>query len=149
MSQFLNRYYNICAPMIIGKEKIIPIIAMIVLLTGIFSTIYVNANQIEKNSIKINGQEYTLDQLILLGVKRVIETDEGEKTGVALDELITKVGVVCTQCQDYTIKAKDGYQQTVNWDILKTGILTENGIVYFPDTAHSFWVRDVIEIEVK
>ena len=84
-----------------------------------------------------------------MGGQRVIETDEGEKTGIALDELIITVGVGCVNCHEYTIKAKDGYQQTVNWDILKTGILTDYGRVYFPDTAQTFWVRDVIEIEVK
>jgi len=132
-----------------GKEKIIPILAMIVLLIGIFSTIYVYATQIETNTIKVNGQDYTLDQLFLIGEIRIIETDEGEKTGIALDDLMSKVGVGCTQCQKYTIKAKDKYQQTVDWDIMKTGILTDYGRVYFPDTAHTFWVRDVIEIEVK
>ena len=33
--------------------------------------------------------------------------------------------------------------------LLKTGILTDYSRVYFPNTAHTFWVRDVIEIEVK
>ena len=133
----------------LGKEKIIPIFAMIVLLIGISSTIYVHANQIEKDTIKINGQEFTMNQLFSMGAQRVVETDEGEKTGISLDELIITVGVGCTDCHEYTIKAKDGYQQTVNWDILKTGILTDYGRVYFPDTAHTFWVRDVIEIEVN
>jgi len=132
-----------------GKEKIIPIIAMVVLLIGIFSTIYVDANQIEKDTIKINGRDFTLNQIFSDGVERTIETDEGEKTGVALEYIIINAGVDCTNCHDYTIKAKDGYQQTVNWNILKTGILTDYERVFFPDTAHSFWVRDVIEIEVK
>lgn len=132
-----------------GKEKIIPIIAMSVLLIGIVSTIYVHATQLEQSTLKINGQDYTLDQLFLIGEIRVIETDEGDKTGIALDDLISKVGVGCPQCQKYTIKAKDRYQQTVDWDIMKTGILTDYGRVYFPDTAHTFWVRDVIEIEVR
>ena len=122
---------------------------MIVLLIGIFSTIYVNAYQIEKDTIKINGQDFTFDQLLSNGVEQTIETDEGEKTGIALNDIIIYSGVDCTQCHEYTIKAKDGYQQTVNWDILKTGILTDYKRVFFPDTAHSFWVRDVIEIEVK
>lgn len=137
------------SPMNMGKEKIIPIIAMVVLLIGIFSTIYVHANQIDKDTIKINGQEFTMDQLFSIGIINVIETDEGEKTGIALNELMPAVGVGCTNCHKYTIKAKDGYQQTVSWDILKTGILTDYGTVYFPDTAHTFWVREVIEIEVK
>lgn len=135
--------------MITGKEKIIPIFAMIVLLIGIFSAIYVHATHIDMNTIKINGQDYTLDQLFSIGVMRTIKTDEGEKTGIALDDLILKVGTGCPQCHEYTIKAKDRYQQTVNWNIMKTGILTDYGKVFFPDTAHAFWVRDVIEIEVK
>jgi hypothetical protein len=132
-----------------GKEKIFPIIAMFVLLIGIFSTIYVNANQVERDTIKINGQNFTLNQIFSDGVELTIETDEGEKTGIALESIIISAGVGFTNCYDYTIKAKDGYQQTVSWDILKTGILTDYGRVFFPDTAHSFWVRDVIEIEVK
>jgi hypothetical protein len=135
--------------MIMGKEKTIPIIAMLVLLIGIFSTIYVHANQIEKETIAINGQDFTLDQLFSNGVVREINTDEGKQTGIALDELIIMIGIDCTRCNEYTIKAKDGYQQTVNWDVFKTGILTDYRKVIFPDTAHSFWVRDVIEIEVK
>ena len=51
------------ASMILGKEKLIPIFAMIVLLIGTFSAIYVHATQIDKDSITINGQEYTIDQI--------------------------------------------------------------------------------------
>jgi len=135
--------------MITGKEKLIPIFAMIVLLIGTFSAIYVHATQINKDTITIYGQEYTTDQLFSIADTRTIETDEGEKTGIALDDLMVKVGVGCPSCHKYVIKARDKYQQTVNWNVMKTGILTDYGKVYFPDTAHSFWVRDVIEIEVK
>ena len=78
-----------------------------------------------------------------------IDTDEGEKTGIALDEVIKSAFIGCIDCNDYTIKAKDGYQQTLSWNVIKTGVLTENKRVFFPDTAQSFWVRDVVEIEVK
>ena len=132
-----------------GKEKIIPIFALIIILVGIFSTIYVHGTNIDKDTIKINGKDYTMDQLFSMGEISVIETDEGKKTGIALDDLVLKVGVGCPQCVKYTIKAKDKYQQTVDWDIMKTGILTDYSRVYFPDTAHSFWVSNVIEIEVK
>jgi hypothetical protein len=135
--------------MISGKEKIISILAISVLLLGIFSALYVNATQINKDSITINGNEYNLNQIFSMCNKRLIETDEGEKTGVALDDLMLKVGVNCPACHNYVIKAEDKYQQTVSWDILKTGILTDYSRVIFPDTAHTFWVRDVFEIEVK
>ncbi|MDH7507603.1 MAG: hypothetical protein QHH15_07480 [Candidatus Thermoplasmatota archaeon] len=132
-----------------GKEKIIPVLAISVLLVGIFSAIYVNATQINKNTLTINGHEYTIDYLFSICKKRVIETDKGAKTGIALDDLILKVGVSCPTCYEYVIKAKDKYQQTLNWDVLKTGVLTDYGRVFFPDIAHTFWIRDVIEIEVK
>jgi len=131
-----------------GKE-LVPIIAMIVLLIGTVSTLYVHATQINKDTITINGQEYSIDQLFSMVDTKTIETSEGEKTGIALDDLMIKFGIGCTSCNDYIIKAKDKYQQTVNWDVMKTGILTDYSRVYFPDTAHSFWVRDIIEIEVK
>lgn len=131
-----------------GKE-LIPIIAMIVLLIGTFSTLYVHATQINKDTITINAQEYSIDQLFSIVDTKTIETSEGEKTGIALDDLMIKVGISCTSCNDYTIKAKDKYQQTINWNVMKTGILTDYSTVYFPDTAHTFWVRNVIEIEVK
>lgn len=135
--------------MISGKEKIISILAISVLLLGIFSALYVNATQINKDSITINGNEYNMNQIFSMCTKRSIETDEGEKIGIALDDLMSKVGVNCPACHNYVIKAEDKYQQTISWDILKTGVLTDYGRVFFPDTAHTFWIRNVIEIEVK
>ena len=64
--------------MIMGKEKTIPIIAMIVLLIGIFSTIYVDANQIEKETITINGHDFTIEQLFSSYNIETIDTDEGD-----------------------------------------------------------------------
>lgn len=132
-----------------GKDKLIPIFAIIVLLIGISSAIYVHATQINKDTITINGEEYTIDEIFILAETKTITTDDGEKTGASLEELMTKVGVSCTSCSQYTFKAKDGYQQTVDYEILKTGILTKNKIVFFPNTAHTLWVRDIVEIEVK
>jgi hypothetical protein len=122
---------------------------MFLLLIGTFSAIYVDANQIDKDTITINGQELTIDQIFSIVESKTIETDGEIKSGVSLEDLITKVGISCTSCSKYTFKAKDGYQQTVDFETLKSGILTNYSRVYFPDTAHALWVRDVIEIEVS
>jgi len=135
--------------MTMGKEKTLPIIAILILLIGIFSAIYVNATQINKDTITINGNEYTIEQIFSIAETKTIETDEGGKSGVSLVDLMNKVGLSCKICNKYTFKAKDGYQQTVDYEILKTGILTNNSRVYFPNTAHALWVRDVIEIKVN
>ncbi len=133
-----------------GKEKLLPIFAMIVLLIGSFSALYVNANQlsIEKDTIILNNQRFNADELFDSVEIRSIETNEGERTGLALDKLISFSGVNCPSCHKYTIIAKDPYQKTVNWEDMKRGVLTDYGRVYFKDKAHAFWVYDVVEIEV-
>ena len=138
--------------MFMGKEKLIPIFAMVVLLVGTVSSIYVHATQVntdgDTNFITIDNQEYDLEQLFSIIKQRTVETDDGEKTGIALDELIIYVGVGCPACHEYTIKEKGPYQQTVVWENMQNGILTDYGRVYFPNLAHAFWVYNVGSIEV-
>lgn len=132
-----------------GKEKIIPILALIVILISGTSTAYIYVTQIDKETITIYGEEYTIEQLFFMVEQKTIQTVEGKKTGISLDDMISKIGISCPSCYNYTIKAKDGYEKTVDWDIMSTGILDDSYRVYFLDTPKAFWVRDIIEIEVK
>ena len=132
-----------------GKEKIIPILALIILIVAGTSSAYVYISQVDKETITINNEEYTIDQLNFIGETKIIQTVEGEKTGISLEDLIEKIGIACPSCYSYTIIGKDGYQQTVEWDIMKTGVLTNIKKVFFPDTPKKFWVGDIVEIEVK
>ena len=133
-----------------GKETIIPIIAMVVVLIGVFSTIYVDASTTDKETITFNGQDYTIDQIFSLSSVRTIQTDEGIETGAALDEFVVKTSSdSCHSCGKYTFMASDGYQQTVDWSLIQKGVITKEKRVFFPDTAHALWVRDVIEIKVE
>ena len=135
--------------MSLGKEKVISIVAIIILLIGITSAIYVNATISSTNLIKINNQDYSIEEIFSLAENTTINTDDGEKFGISLENLVIRLNIGCPSCCKYTIKSRDSYQQTVDWEILKTGILTDYYKVYFPNTAHKFWVKDVIEIEVK
>lgn len=142
--------------MIMGKEKLIPILAMAVLLVAISSTLYVTAQQSETNDMKmiqINNEQLNIDELYNNINTITIETDDGEKTGLPLDEVLEYSKVSCIECNSYTIKAKEPYQQTVSGSEMKNGILTYdekyNARVYFPNLAHSFWVYNIVEIEVK
>lgn len=142
--------------MSMGKDSIIPILAMIVLLLGIGSTVYVHAMRTEPTTtgdqtrITIHGQLFILEELFFNVEVRTISTDEGEKTGIALDQLITMMDIKCPSCHTYTIKAfrPHSYQQTVTWEMMQQGVLTDYARVYFPDVAHAFWVYNVEEIEV-
>jgi len=135
--------------MLTGKENRITFLAIIVLSIGIISALYVNASQTNKDTITINGDEYSFDELSMISSIITIQTNDGEKTGYSLEDIIQYTGISCTNCHEYTIKAADSYQQTVSWSVMKTGILTEENRVFFPDTPHSLWVRDIIEIEVN
>ena len=135
--------------MLKGKEKLIPIIAIVLLLIGTISTFYVNAVEVDKETITIDGKEITVENLFSKCETKTIVTDDGEKEGINLEDLYEKYIFSCKNCNSFTIKAKDGYQQTLDLSTFKSGILTEDKRVFFPDTAHALWVRDVIQIEVR
>ena len=140
-----------------GKEKLIPILAMTVLVIGIISTIYVNANENNQRPpgavITIYGNQYSFNELNEIFQNITIETDDGEKIGIPLEQIIPYSGVNCPSCNKYTFKASDSYQQTALWKDVITSVLTYddeyNLRVYFSDLAHTFWVYNLIEIEVN
>lgn len=127
-----------------GKVKIIPIVALIIILIGAGSSAYVYVTTIDSEYISINGQDYSIDQLLFIGEEREFETF----SGVALDNLMIKVGVPNPEKHEYTIIAADSYQKTVNWENMKNGLLTEDRISIFSDLPKSFRVRDIVKIEV-
>ena len=135
------------------NQNIIPILAICVLLIGTISTYYVNAHQNSQSenleSIIINDQSFDITLLYDSFTIITIETDDGEKTGISLSEIILSTDIDCPDCYSYTIIASDGYQQTINWEDAQKGILTKDKTTYFPHLAHSFWVHDIIQIEVK
>lgn len=128
-----------------GKEKLIPILAVAVLFIGSLSSIYVYATQINSEYIDINGQEYTVDQLFFIGEERTIETF----SGIALDTLMMKIGIPEPEKHEYTIIASDGYQKTVKWENMKNGLFTEDGQSIFSDLPKAFRINDIVKIEVK
>ncbi|HMA83734.1 MAG TPA: hypothetical protein VKP59_05850 [Candidatus Thermoplasmatota archaeon] len=136
-----------------GKQNIIPLLAMTVLIIGSLSTLYVHANQAPQSTnletIRINNQSVEIQTLFDTFSNTTIETDDGEKTGILLSDILLSKNLECPTCSSYIIKASDGYQQTVNWDDIQQGILTMEKRTYFPHLAHAFWVRNIVQIEVK
>ena len=135
------------------KQNIIPLLAITVLLIATASTVYVHATQnqqsIDSESIMINNQTFTMNTLMQSFTNMTIQTDDGEKTGIALSNLLLSTNLDCPTCHSYILISSDGYQQTVDWDDMQQGVLSLEKRVYFPNLAHAFWVRNIIEIEVK
>jgi hypothetical protein len=136
--------------MFVDRGKIIHLLAVSVIIIGLVSTILVNANKEEDNlnEIIINGNSLDIS-IIFSNIDEIqINTDDGIEKGIPLDELINYTGEFCPSCLKYRLIGSDGYKQTVNWEDMKKGIFTINKKAIFPHLAHSFWVRDIIEIEV-
>jgi len=133
-----------------GKEKLIPIVALSLLLVGVGSSIYVYATQVDADTITIYDQQYTIDQIFFIAEPRTIETSDEEKfSGVALDDLMMKAGVGCLSCYTYTFIGSDAYAKTVTGENLQNGLLTRDKMVVFSDLPKAFRVRDIVEIEVR
>jgi len=126
---------------------------MIILIIGSASTVYVHVVQSSQvndpSSLIINDEIFQINTIFDMYANTTIITDDGEKTGIQLSQLLLVTNLVCPSCHMYTIQAADGYQQTVNWNDIEQGVLTMEKRVYFPHLAHSFWVKDIISIEVN
>lgn len=136
--------------MTMGKEKFIPIVALIILLIGASSSAYVYASQSETDTdtdtIAIYNQRYTIEELFTVVEPRTF--DVLNYSGVALDDLIIKAGVECPSCYTYTIIGEDEYQKTVTWENMQNGLLTMDKMTIFSDLPKAFRVRNVLKIEV-
>ena len=136
-----------------NQTSIIPYIAISVLMIGSTSALYVHAVQNSQlndpTTLLINDEMFQVGSIFDQFSNTTITTDDGEKTGVQLSLLLLSTDLSCPTCHMYTLIASDGYQQTVTWNDIEKGVITMEKRAYFPDFAHSFWVRDIIEIEVN
>jgi hypothetical protein len=130
-----------------GKDRFIPILALIILAVASISSIYVYTTQASTDTMLINGQHYTIDQLFSFSKPRTFA--DLNYSGIALDDLIIKTGVKNPESHTYTIIGSDGYQKTVTWENMKNGLLTKNRLSVFSDLPKAFQVKDVVTIEVK
>lgn len=133
--------------MSLGKDKLIPLLAIVVLLIGTGSSLYVHATQREVGeTITIGDQVFTFEQLFKICQPK--ELEEIGYNGIALDDVILKAGVSSPENHNYNIIGADMYQKTVTWENMRNGVLTEEKIVAFSDLPKAFRVRDVVEIKV-
>jgi len=126
------------------KNKRIFIFAMLVILVGIGSSIYVNAIQVKSKHINVNGQDYVIDELFDISEEKIYET----YSGIALDDLMLKTGVENPEKHEYTIIGADGYQKTVKWENMTNGLLTKDGKSIFSDLAKAFRIKNIMGIKV-
>ncbi len=136
-------------------EKVAVILAVLLLLVGAASSFHLQQIQkeneplLEGDIITVNGKDMSMVKLFEACTQREVETVKGNYTGVPLACLINESGVAEPETHDYTIRAADGYEKTVQWDDMLNGIITEDRYTVFPTLPRAYWIHDVVEIEVK
>jgi len=130
-----------------GKDRLLPILAVLILITASTASLYVHALKTTTETLTINGQDYTIDQLFSLVKPRSL--NGSEFTGISLDGILLKTGVSNPEQHQYTLRGSDGYEKTVTWDNMKSGLLTKNRESIFSDLPKAFRVKDIVTIEVK
>jgi hypothetical protein len=130
-----------------GKDRLLPILALTFLFIASSSSLYVYATQTTTDTLLLNGQHYTIDQLFSLAKPRAF--NDSQYIGIALDDLMLKTGVSNPEQHTYTLKGADGYEKTVTWENLKNGLLTKDRESIFSDLPKAFRVKDIVTIEVK
>ncbi|MEA2054823.1 MAG: hypothetical protein U9O96_06965 [Candidatus Thermoplasmatota archaeon] len=133
-------------------ERVIPVIAVLLMTMGILSTVYVHSFQEREGTdyLKINGKEFGINDLFNSCNKKDMKTSMGEThTGISLADIVNLSGVENPGEHIYTIIAADGYSKTVEWNNIKNGIFTEEEKrAIFSDLPKQFWVRNIVEIKV-
>ena len=127
------------------KKKLIPIIAVVVLLIGIGTSLLLFLNNRNSSVVTINGTEFSSKEIFTLSSERSID----EYSGVALDELMVDAGVSDPEGLEFTLIGSDGYQKTVFWENMQNGLLTPDLMSVFSDLPKAFMVKDIVEIEVE
>lgn len=136
--------------MIIRKEKLIPLFALILFAIGTSASAYVYAIQNDEKTVTINDQKYTIDQIFFIAKSCTIKTFDGKTfSGIALDDLIVKVGVNCPACHEYMLIGADKYQKTVSWEDMQNGLLTLDRMVAFSNLPKAYRIKNVVKIEVS
>lgn len=70
--------------------------------------------------------------------------------GVKLSDIVNETGLADPGAHEYNVIGSDGYSKTVTWTDMQSGFLVEDDkIAVFPGLTRSFWVKGVVEIEVR
>ena len=128
---------------------ILGILAAVILVTSCATFAYTLIPQGDTTKVIVNGTEHTRNDVFTYFGTVSFEANDESYEGVRLSDIIIESGLPNAASHDFRISASDGYQKDVSWDDMVNGYLVEDEFkTVFPELTRSFWVRDVISIEV-
>jgi len=103
----------------------------------------------DTSKIVVNGRDYTWEGLFQRFTPVRFTANGGTYSGVRLSDIINDTGLDDREGHRYKVTGADGYQKEFSWGDLLNGYLVREGKkTIFPGLTKSFWVRDVVWIEV-
>ncbi|MCK4757606.1 MAG: hypothetical protein KAS67_04065 [Thermoplasmata archaeon] len=128
---------------------VLGIVAAVILISSCAAFAYTLIPQGDASKVIVNGMDFSWDDISEDYESVSFEAGDLEFEGVALDQIIIDSGI--QDCADYEYKfvGADGYEKDVGWEDVETAYLAlEDKMVVFPGLTKSFWVRDLITIDI-
>jgi hypothetical protein len=139
--KYQQQIYNL-----MKTSGLIKILAVVVVIAGAASTWFLINQTVDVNAdvFDVGGNTFRFEDLF--SAAEMLEVEE--YAGAPLENIITLAGVQEPESHTYVIHSSDSYQQTVEWEDMVGGIITEDRRMVLPGLPKKFWVRDVVKIEV-
>lgn len=111
----------------------------------------VSIEPVETETLSVNGRLFTWEQPFhILSSVTLMDNQSNSYEGIPLGDLINLTGIVGPEGSTFRITAEDGYSRTYSWNEISAGILDQaERKSIFPEMETSFWVRDIVSIEVE
>jgi hypothetical protein len=130
-------------------NTILGIFAVLILLFSFSAFAYTLIPQGDASLVIVNDIEYEWNVILSDFDKSDFTTDDGVQQGVLVSTIILDTGLENPESYDYKLIGIDGYQKDVTWDDVQNGFFVEEDhIIILPHMTRSFWVKDLVSIEV-
>ncbi len=130
-------------------NMILGAIAITILVTSCAAFAYTMVPKGDTDKIIVNGVDFTWSDIE--NDYEIISFSVGDLDfeGVKLSEIIEDADIQDHETYQYKFTGADGYQKDVDWDDVNTGyIVLEDKKVVFTEQTKSFWVRDLVTIDI-
>ena len=103
----------------------------------------------DTSKVIVNDVEYTWAELFDDFESESFEANGDDYLGIPIGRIINDTGLENPTSHQYRITGSDDYQKDVSWTDVENGYLVkdENKVV-FPEKTRSFWVKNLVTIEV-
>ena len=130
-------------------NTILCIFAVLILLFSFSVFAYTLVPKGDASLVVVNDIEYEWNTILSDFDMSDFTTDDGVQQGVLVSNVILDTGLENPENYEYRITGIDGYQKDITWDDVQNSFFVEEDhIIILPHMTRSFWVKNLVSIEV-